>query len=135
MTMNDNISVTMDIFFIVSLFYSGLVGTHIQRTLAPACFFFSRDFFFIGVKLSFIAVMRYSNIYEYTVRVKLLAEPLERESTVDIRIYLYIGLLSKSGFEPCSDRHLIIGGAIRGEFNSHFIFLYTYILKFGVELA
>jgi len=71
--------------------------------------------------------MRYSNIYEYTVRVKLLAEPVERESTVDIRIYLYIGLLSKSGFEPCSDRHLIIGGAIRGEFNSHFIFLYTQI--------
>merc|ERR1739838_283017 len=45
MTMIDNISVTMDIFFIVSLFYSGLVGTHIQQTLAPACFFFSRDFF------------------------------------------------------------------------------------------
>merc|ERR1739838_1143587 len=90
MTMNDNISVTMDIFFIVSLFYSGLVGTHTYSGLSlPRVFFFRGTSLFIGVKLSFIAVMRYSNLYECIVRVKLLAE---RESTVDICIYLYIGL-------------------------------------------
>jgi len=40
MTMNDNISVTMDIFFIVSLFYSGLVGIQIYRGLPLQRFFF-----------------------------------------------------------------------------------------------
>jgi len=61
MTMNDNISVTMDIFFYSVIILLGFSrNTYIQQTLAPACFFFSRDFLFIGVKLSFIAVMRYS---------------------------------------------------------------------------